>query len=262
MKKNKTIKCFILLYVCFSFDAISQERVKIEELLNKIWKLDTENLAPRYKYENYEQFVFFEKNIRYQANYYPKDKETFKGSLQEVEYHFLSDSVMNIFISKEYDNDSLIIKFFNDIQNKSFLRDTLSLDFTNKMMSANIIHIKREGFKIIDAHLYTYDFFNENVFIQYGYGWTPGQPQSGLVYNSVNSIPIDIIKKIKELKKKKLKTILVTKSNLFNTPNVATKMYLVKGDEIEILEKRSEWLKIRYYGKKIVEGWIKKSDVE
>lgn len=59
-----------------------------------------------------------------------------------------------------------------------------------------------------------------------------------------------------------MKTILVTKSNLFNTPNVATKMYLVKGDEIEILEKRSEWLKIRYYGKKIVEGWIKKSDVE
>jgi hypothetical protein len=63
-------------------------------------------------------------------------------------------------------------------------------------------------------------------------------------------------------KEKGLKTILVTKSNLFSTPNVSTKMYLVKGDEIEILEKKSEWLKIRYYGKKIVEGWIKNSDIE
>jgi SH3-like domain-containing protein len=39
-------------------------------------------------------------------------------------------------------------------------------------------------------------------------------------------------------------------------------MYLIKGDEVEVLEEKGEWLKVRYYGKKIIEGWIKKSDVE
>jgi len=44
--------------------------------------------------------------------------------------------------------------------------------------------------------------------------------------------------------------------------NAPTKMYLIKGDEVEIIEEKDEWLKIRYYGKKTIEGWIKKSDVE
>jgi SH3-like domain-containing protein len=39
-------------------------------------------------------------------------------------------------------------------------------------------------------------------------------------------------------------------------------MYLIKGDEVEVLEEKGEWLKIRYYGKKVVEGWIKRSDVD
>ena len=49
---------------------------------------------------------------------------------------------------------------------------------------------------------------------------------------------------------------------LHTTPNKSTKMYLLKGDEVEIIEEKDEWLKIRYYGKKTIEGWIKKSDVE
>lgn len=47
-----------------------------------------------------------------------------------------------------------------------------------------------------------------------------------------------------------------------STLNTSTKMYLLKGDEVEIIEEKDEWLKIRYYGKKTIEGWIKKRDVE
>jgi hypothetical protein len=60
----------------------------------------------------------------------------------------------------------------------------------------------------------------------------------------------------KELKIKGLKTIIHL------SPNKSTKMYLIKDDEVEIIEEKDDWLKVRYYGKKVVEGWIKKSDVE
>jgi len=41
-----------------------------------------------------------------------------------------------------------------------------------------------------------------------------------------------------------------------------TKMYLIKGDIVEIIKESGSWLNIKYYGKKTIEGWIKKSDVE
>ncbi|MFY7987347.1 MAG: SH3 domain-containing protein [Flavobacterium sp.] len=59
-----------------------------------------------------------------------------------------------------------------------------------------------------------------------------------------------------------LELIKVSNAIIYNTPNSPTKMYLIKGDEVEILEEKGEWLKIRYYGKKTIEGWIKRSDVE
>ena len=60
----------------------------------------------------------------------------------------------------------------------------------------------------------------------------------------------------------KVRIINFSKSIIHRIPNKPTKMYLIKGDEVEILEDNGEWLKIRYYGKKTIEGWIKKSDVE
>ncbi|MDI9873195.1 SH3 domain-containing protein [Flectobacillus rivi] len=53
-----------------------------------------------------------------------------------------------------------------------------------------------------------------------------------------------------------------TKVFINTSVNVSSSIYLIKGDEVEILEEKGEWLKIRYYGKKTIEGWIKKRDVE
>jgi hypothetical protein len=52
-----------------------------------------------------------------------------------------------------------------------------------------------------------------------------------------------------------------SKSIIYAIPNNPTKMYLIKGNEVEILEQKDNWLRIRYYGKKTIEGWIKKEDV-
>jgi hypothetical protein len=56
------------------------------------------------------------------------------------------------------------------------------------------------------------------------------------------------------------KTIQIEKSLIFSSPNIPTKMYLVKFDEVEVIAEKDNWLHIKYYGKKIVEGWIRKAD--
>ncbi len=60
----------------------------------------------------------------------------------------------------------------------------------------------------------------------------------------------------------KIKKIVLPKSTLYSMIKQPTKMYLIKGDEVEILEEQDDLLRIRYYGKKTIEGWIKRSDVE
>ena len=39
-------------------------------------------------------------------------------------------------------------------------------------------------------------------------------------------------------------------------------MYLIRGDQIEIIQKQTDWVKIKYIGKKVIEGWVKYSDIE
>lgn len=92
------------------------------------------------------------------------------------------------------------------------------------------------------------------------------------VYKKVNTIPDYVLISLKknkehwkryiEFMKEKEGKIQAQKSFIFSTPNKQTKMYLLKDDEVEITDEKEDWLHIRYYGKKVIEGWIKKSDVE
>lgn len=53
-----------------------------------------------------------------------------------------------------------------------------------------------------------------------------------------------------------------TQAIIYDANYQSTKMYLIKGDIVEIIKESGSWLNIKYYGKKTIEGWIKKSDVE
>lgn len=60
-------------------------------------------------------------------------------------------------------------------------------------------------------------------------------------------------------------SVKVSKAIIYSSPNKPTKMYLVEGDKLEILEERTNWTKFSFYNeknKKTIEGWIKRSDVE
>ena len=252
---------YIVLATFCTFSLKAQKKVSAKEVLNKIWRLDTEEITSKYKYQNYEQYLIFNKNIENKVEMYPEDSIPVDNYVQKTEYYFLSDSVFNVFVSKEYSNDSSIISYFNKRRNSKALLDDIVLDFTKDIVMANVIYITREKGVIVDAHLYTYQFYDKNSFNQYGYGWTPGQPQNGYIYQKSGTIPSQILAKVKEIKKENFRKIKINKSILYNIPNSASRKYLISGDEIEILQEKGQWLKIRYYGPKIIEGWIKKSNV-
>ncbi len=50
---------------------------------------------------------------------------------------------------------------------------------------------------------------------------------------------------------------------LYSSPvdSAKTKMYLLKGDMVMILGVKEGWVKIEYIGKKIIDGWIRKSEL-
>jgi hypothetical protein len=117
--------------------------------------------------------------------------------------------------------------------------------------------------------------FNENGKMEnqpdyFFLNWT-GIPES---HERIKELPKHILLKLRKSKKEwsiyqsftdmLVKRIESQKCILYATQSEVniTKMYLLKNDEVEILDIKDEWLKIRFYGKKIIEGWIKKSDVE
>ena len=89
------------------------------------------------------------------------------------------------------------------------------------------------------------------------------------VYERIREIPLFVIESLRNNKKDWEKYRLFVDFKKINKKvylniklNQPTKMYLLKGDEVEVLEEQDDWLRIRYYGKKTIEGWIKRSDVE
>lgn len=83
-----------------------------------------------------------------------------------------------------------------------------------------------------------------------------------VTYQRLKYLPISI-KKYFVSENKIIKQISVSKTSIYSSisPLIKTKMYLLQGNKIEILAENGVWLKIRYYGKKTIEGWIKKEDV-
>ena len=139
-----------------------------------------------------------------------------------------------------------------------------------------------DGSEIVEIILYDYGDKNVNgaishdgpIFYQINplhknqfLAWNYTNTQNTTTYYRILDLPPFILKFIKSKFPFKFKNIKVSITNIYISPNTPTKMYLIKGDEVEIIEEKDDWLKIRYYGngatsRKTIEGWIKKSDVE
>ena len=67
---------------------------------------------------------------------------------------------------------------------------------------------------------------------------------------------------LKEFLDKTFTKITTSKVSICTTPAIFSKVYLLRGNVVEVLETKDTWIKIRYYGNKTIEGWIRKNDVE
>jgi hypothetical protein len=94
-------------------------------------------------------------------------------------------------------------------------------------------------------------------------------------YVRIDSLPHIAIKKmlmysqkdnkdyLKEFLNITLREVKSPKAFLYYSPNNISKMFLIKSDRVEIVEKKSEYLKIKYYGgNKLIEAWILESDLK
>ncbi|WP_337045479.1 SH3 domain-containing protein, partial [Emticicia sp. 17c] len=245
-------KIFFLILCVSTFKTFSQKYL-LNNLLQPIWQLENE------KFEDYSTFLIFSKNeiYRFELN---GNKLHKPNSYYYATYFFLSDSTFDILSAKEL-KDQELADFFNEKKNKDLLLTNTTLDFSKEDKMVYLVYLLRENGKYGVAHLYSYQFYSTTTFNQYGYGWTPGQPQIGYIYNLANNIPKEVMLEVQKINPFRYKTLDVKQAKIFNDKRIATKMYLLKDDIVEVLEEKNDWLKIRYYGKKTVEGWIKKSDV-
>lgn len=253
------IHFFIVVLLLLSRPPIYAQTNSVNVNLNSIWILENE------KFEGYQTYEYFYKNTIYRFEC--KNNQLSKTENYYInDLFFLSDSTFDLFSMDIRDEE--LAQFFNDKKNRQLLLKDIKIDFNKDIKMVYAIHVNQEKGKITLAHLYSYQFYNKNTFNQYGYGWTPGQPQIGYIFNLAVNVPENVMIEIQKIDKDKFKTISKTKSIIYNKPGKKTKTYLVRGDIIEKLDNVREdirslqWLHVRYYGKRTIEGWIKKSDVE
>ncbi|UBM60700.1 hypothetical protein LAG90_08635 [Marinilongibacter aquaticus] len=245
----------IIKYLIFGFflvggTAFAQEK-GIKEVLNRIWMLENEN------FDNYKTFLYFSENKIYRF-------ELENGKLEKSEgyylwdLYFLSDSALNSIDDKITDEE--LATLFNE--NSNLLLSDHIIEFGDQIKIINAVHLSREGGEIDQAHIWKYQFYDENGFIQYGFGWTPGQPQMGYVFDLAGNVPNEVLKQIRKISPNKIRSIKANKSLVYDSIKNKTQMYLIKDSFVEILNCEKEWLHIRTYGLKTIEGWIRKEDVE
>lgn len=161
--------------------------------------------------------------------------------------------------------------YVESIRNNTYMpipKDSIVLDMAISNIKMNEIFILEGLNKIEDSYsenqYSTLSFLLSVVrpnYIETNRAWHPAPSTVGGMIRVIEP-PKFIQDFIKYLRKDKKKVIIKNKTIINTSLAEPTKMYLIKGDEVEILEEKGEWLKIRYYGKKTIEGWIKNSDVE
>ena len=243
MKKEITL----LLFTYFGITKMSTAQT-INQYLNGIWKMEC--CDPDY--------WVIKKNCIYWIN--DKNVKTIKQPI--LKYCIPKVATFN----KGKDSGQRIYKNTISLDSVDFDRDFV-LDEMG-MEQVYLLEFKDEDIingkeiKINDTGI-SLDFYhiNPKESNRY-YVWDNTSPSKIVYYNRILSPPKYILDFYKKIAKETFKTVNKSKAYIFSNKLVKTKMYLIKGDEVEIIEEKGDWIKIRYYGKKTIEGWIKKSDVE
>lgn len=242
----KRIICLILL----SIEIVFAQETKKEKQLMGFWQF----VPPEKGYDS--SFIIFKENKSIELTYWLESQKVgFYGS----PFTYFG------FWNTSYYGGTTNPKHISELKSSGrfiFFYDNLIKDLSeeNKIGYDSLGNLYRPNRKC------DWGFINDGNGIEFNFGPQPD------TYKRVDKIPDYVLLSLKKNKEhwkkyldfiehKELK-IGALKSTIYNLPNKPTKMYLIKNDEVEIVEEKGDWIKIRYYGKKVVEGWIKKSDVE
>ena len=231
---KKTTQLVVFLF--FSINAFSQENTSINEVLNGFWQINKNqefilicNDGKEYYYKknnniesiNYTSYLFYKKNLPFQH-------------LNQNNYSrgFMEKDRLFDFIDEE---EVVKVVFFKE---KNIIFDSLKI-YTSVFLK--FFKIDFNSIEIVESKQYP----NINY------------------YDRVRSPSKELLNFFKKIAPEKIKKISCKKSNIYFSTNVdnPAKMYLIKGDEVILIKEKDQWIKIRYYGKKPIEGWIKKSDI-
>ncbi|MFD2240365.1 hypothetical protein ACFSMX_04885 [Flectobacillus roseus] len=252
--KNLFLASVILLFCTFS--VFAQKPVDIDSFQG-IWKFLPVAGSSDTTFESYS---FFMKNKHMEITFWKDSQSANTYGMPYSYYGFRNTSPYNA-----------LPKHLRDLQSSGryvlFYDDLIETDNNNNKIGYDKFGNLYEPTRYCDWSI------NEELAeglppttINFNFGKAPD------VYKKIDKIPDYVLLALKKNSKDWQKYLIFmehkemkinfSKSLIYSFPNNPTKMYLIKGDEVEILEENGEWLKIRYYGKKVVEGWIKRSDVE
>ncbi|MNK10401.1 hypothetical protein D3C87_284250 [compost metagenome] len=207
---------------------------------------------------------------------------SFKGRTQEIRNNSIKE-FNGIFI--DINNDKSYHLFYNghflffyvDESNKvdnSLTRHGSYGFFFPNIDTDNLISIKLNNTGSLDDK-FGLNFNNGGVL---GYEYELGDRslnlynQNAFFYEKLYTLSPKIIADLRiKVKNKKIniddfiysyETVRSSRAIIYEKPNIATKMYLIKGNKIKIIGENLTWLKFVYNGKKMITGWIKKSELE
>ncbi|GAL86190.1 SH3 type 3 domain protein [Sporocytophaga myxococcoides] len=166
--------------------------------------------------------------------------------------------------------------YFQNISNKPNELTRINLDSINKNKYNN-----RNFYFTQSTYIDDYFKLKKNENKEYLYNIAPdfSCQDDQLVYfygeyARVNNVPDEVIKFIIETVNrnkndnllifinKKLMKVKSDKAYLYSSMKERTNSYIIKGDIVSVEEESDEWLKIKFFGKKIIEAWINRKDVE
>lgn len=236
----KSIFGIVLIFSYFTTNAQLKDSANI--ILNNIGQLEC-NTCTNDQYHIYENYT------RYQIEY---NKISNSLSLTSELYFFPTDKVIKEISNTDFQPTSI---------KKAVLQNTSSLNKDLYVMNNTFDIILYEKSKVAYANAANINFLSVTKYLLSYYGDSPGQPQEGFLYVKNLDIPTIVKKEIIKLKSKKLISIKVEKSFLYDNQLRKTKNYLIKGDKIEVLKKNANYCKVRFYGNKIIEGWVNNNDI-
>jgi hypothetical protein len=280
---KRSIKSSIIITLIFANSVFSQtEKYKVFEYTNEKYRFGISMEIPsggKLSVEDFLKNKFDKEKIDLENHQKSRDKSYYSEQAVNVPYTitYLIDTVFN------YNNTlSLVYKVVEENATpglEDFYYDIYTFKFDNeKAILINKLYYlnkdKENMFKQIEHVLSKCKIFNtvnlNNLIIQIDKNKYIILLWKGILdRGNKNCIENDKLMLLVDANKSILNSIIFAYKSIKNKvylstspQNNPTKMYLLKGDEVEIIEEKDKWLKIRYYGKKTIEGWIKRSDVE